>query len=652
MSSPLRLRVARVLGSTALAAAVLGSAGSACTPAAPPHQPPPASTQITPAAPPSLELTHRFGSLRFRHGESIRRTVFLGAPRMLASIGQDAVRVWSGEGDPITAILGRAADIAALPGTATLVVAETRAVAAFQIEPSGAKPLWRSELSEDVVPLGLQASADMIRVVVQGRVLDLDPRTGEEILSHGPFPWLKKPRLATVAPNGSGVIVRDDAGTTFYPLAPRGGSPASGPVKLASSSVTSIAVSPDSTFALATIGGVKNLIQAWDLPSGEPRWTVEAGYPNPPAVGISRDGSRVTTVSKDGIALRDARTGSVLRTLGPAVGSFDPDDPTAPVFESGDSSVAAFSPDDKQLVWGTGNTLRFWDLEKGTESLNTDLLSYRLQALSPAGDRAVMSGVVWDLDRKQRIFDVRKASPEDPFVLGAAFTGASSSLMAFRLGTVELWDIDKKKRIRRVEHPGSVSAGVAFAEHALFVVDYSVGLVTIVREQDRQKPWKEIDRNGKYSSSDDSYFPDPAAGKTRFALPLRDGVELFDARTGESVAKLLTNTGPRAVACSEDGKSLAAAMPDVIELWDPEARAPVHSFEVESPTSITFLPGTPLLFYGLTNGSIGIYDTARRAAVALLPAAHPGRVRELRAAPGRLLSSGTEGTVAVWQIKR
>ena len=642
-----------MLGATALAAAALGSAGSACTPAATPHQPPPASTQITPAAPPSLELTHRFGSLRFRHGESIRRTVLLGGTRMLASIGQDAVRVWSREGDQITAILGPAADIAALPGTATLVVAEARAVAAFQIDPSGPELLWRSELSEDVVPLGLQASADMIRVVVQGRVLDLDPRTGKEILSHGPFPWLKKPRLASVAPNASGVIVLDDAGTTFYPLAPRGGSPASDPVKLGSSSVTSIAVSPDSTFALATIRGVKSVIQAWNLPSGAPRWTVEAGYPNPPALGISRDGSRVVTVSKeDGIALRDAKTGTVLRSLGPAVGSFDPDDPTAPVFDSNDSSVAAFSPDDKQLVWGADDILRFWELEKGTESRNTDLRWYHLQALSPAGDRAVMSGVVWDLERKQPIFDVRKASPEDPYVLGAAFTGGSSSLMALRLGTLELWDIDKKKRTRRVEHAGSAGGGVAFAERGLLVVDYSVGQVAIFREQDRKKPWKEIDRNGKYSSSDDSYFPDPAAGKGRFALPLRDGVELFDAHTGESLAMLSMHAGPRAVACSGDGKSLAAATPDVIELCDPEALARVHSFQVESPTSVAFLPGTDLLFYGLTNGSIGIYDTARRAAVALVPAAHHGSVRQLRAAPGRLLSSGTEGTVAIWQIIR
>lgn len=622
------------------AASVAAYLAVACGPAPGPVAPQPAPSTPQGAPAPPLKLVRRYGTNDLRHGESVRRAVFLGDGGPIASAGPDGVRVWDVAGHPL-AFLEAATDITALPGMGMLAVARGTAVIAYTIEGGEAKEAWRHDVTGEVVPFGLEARGGKLVVALRDRVLVLNPATGNLLSRSAALPWLADARGVAIAPDGKTIVVRHTRATQVHSIE----HPDAAPIKLGDV-VWGFVVTRDSHTAIgvsrAVTGGETSGVRAWDLASGEVRWSVPAGSMDPPAIGVSPDGTRVVTASEaDGIAVRDARTGAVVRKLAPLDASWK-------VFDLNEPSIAAFTPDGQRLAWGAREDVRLWDVAAGREVLPEGGRPPACRGLSEDGKWTVIGDEVWDIDRDAAVVNLRSEMGEGlDFYIQWSFGPAPSRLCAAWPASLLFWDLGDRS-VKRAALEGWAGGAMSCSAHTAMLVEVSVGMAEIWREAPPGRV-AQINRNGIYSSSDDSYFPAPSASRDRFALPLREAVEVFDADSGASLFKVPVPGGSRAVALSKDDRWLAVARPGGAEVWDLQAWKVAHALASPSPTSVAFVAGGAWLAVGRTDGMLDLWDLAGGARLTGL-SAHHGRVRELAAGGARLVSYGTDGTCALWEV--
>jgi eukaryotic-like serine/threonine-protein kinase len=113
-------------------------------------------------------------------------------------------------------------------------------------------------------------------------------------------------------------------------------------------------------------------------------------------------------------------------------------------------------------------------------------------------------------------------------------------------------------------------------------------------------------------------------------------------------------SGTKSLAVRFDGRQLASVGQSRIRLWDPLSGGPeVTVPESVGPASaIAYLPNSPRLAVGMTDGRIRFWDPATQAVIRELTPAMPGSVSQLVFSPdgSRLAQGQSDGQVRLWTL--
>lgn len=251
-----------------------------------------------------------------------------------------------------------------------------------------------------------------------------------------------------------------------------------------------------------------------------------------------------------------------------------------------------FSPDGKlALSGGSDGTLRLWDIETGklVRLFEGHTGWIRTVCFSPDG-KYILSGSAdyspepEDRDRSLRLWDVNTGEQllqfegETRSINAAVFTpDGRSVLTASDWLPVQLWDVEKRKLLRRFATPESTPLSIA------------------------------VSPDGRMAATGHNAKGHNAQGLPdgKFFDPEHCVVCLWDVQTGQLIRKLRGHSGPvHAVAFSPDGRyvlsgsgghhyadTYAAAKDNSLRLWDVETGEVL--FEVETGTCINSVAFTP-----------------------------------------------------------
>jgi WD40 repeat protein len=271
---------------------------------------------------------------------------------------------------------------------------------------------------------------------------------------------------------------------------------------------------------------------------------------------------------------------------------------------------AAYSPDGKTLLTAcTGDKVRFWNAQGGESSAAFDLGGHGL-ALSPDGTMACSSGCLWNMATGQLLlrlsgFENESFSPDQRLL---ATTSNNRIVSVWETATLrKLWDVQGTDAVERQR------------------VAFSVDSKTI------------------------------AWGTTWKYVTLRD------ALTGKELDRLRCPGPCWQVAFCPDGRTLAAAGENYIQLWDLSSKRMVRQLE-EAPSEhrrlaywpgrrMAFSPSGAILAAAGVNNTICLWEVATGQELATL-SGHWGPIVSLGFAPdGKTLASGSEDTTAlVWDL--
>jgi eukaryotic-like serine/threonine-protein kinase len=223
-----------------------------------------------------------------------------------------------------------------------------------------------------------------------------------------------------------------------------------------------------------------------------------------------------------------------------------------------------------------------------------------------------------------------------------------------------LWQAAKGDEIYTWNHPGRV-AGARFSADGKQLATACFDGILRIWNVSSGKLVSQYDRG----VADDHvrvsfcYFPDGAT----LVTAARDGIVLLDGMTGGLKRTLelpeteLSGLTEASLACSPDGQWLALASASLIRLW---STASWESFTLPvSPAGrIAFSPDSQSLAFS-SGGAIESWDVAARkkAASLVVPSTSPGLMNAgwylARFSPqgDRLLSSGSRGSLALWDIR-
>ena len=268
--------------------------------------------------------------------------------------------------------------------------------------------------------------------------LTLTDISGSAVLAT--FAHAKQPDHSTLSPDGTRMLSASDNAMMLWDAASGKllrtfAHPDVGPAgfKMADS-VDSVAFSPDGARVLSgTSSGTVNL---WDAASGQKIWTYKEG----PATAIvwslefSPDGKSVlAAVSDRSPKLIDAATGRLLRAFNGHANGFL-------------VTIATFSADGSRMMSSSHDlTTKIWDVASGRLLHSLETGTVHSPAFSPDGTRALLNGVVWNLETGERLISILSSendwlaiTPEGYF---AASANGAAVLTAVR--GLESWSIDQ-----------------------------------------------------------------------------------------------------------------------------------------------------------------------------------------------------------------
>jgi WD40 repeat protein/transcriptional regulator with XRE-family HTH domain len=330
------------------------------------------------------------------------------------------------------------------------------------------------------------------------------------------------------------------------------------------------------------------------------------------ALALSRDGSRLASISDDGTAkVWDAASGQVLLTL-----------PTGVTDEwIGGGSGAAFAPDGKQLLTvGADNSATVWDVATGdvvrTLRGHTGLVTG--VAVSPDGSRFATASddksvKLWDAATGE---EVRTLTGHEGAALVLAFSADGKQIYAGsdQNGVAIAWDVESGRELFRFSGQGNV-----------------VGVDAIAGSPDGTRL-----ATGEFDTT----------------------VRIWDAASGSPLLTLYGHSSQAvSVAFSPDGARLASASEDgTIILWDPATgqRLRTLSGHGSGVMAVAFSPDGRRLYSASRDNSIRSWDVSSTAGQEWLNlVGHADRVSSVEYSPDgtRLATWSWDGTARVWDAR-
>jgi WD40 repeat protein len=530
----------------------------------------------------------RLGTVRFRHGDSIRGVAFSPDGKMLASVSSDGIRLWEAVTGQQMRLLGGqmvgASAIAFSPdGTMLATGSYDRVVRLWDI--MGGKEIRQMH--------GHQDGIHSIRFSPDGK--SLASAGGDGVV-----------RLWDVA---SGKELPSFVGHEDQ-INPR-------PTNIRQ--VLCVAFSPDGK-VLASACLQDKRILLWEVSTGQVRSLPDQD--RAVAVAFSPDGKTLASAGHDRIVrLWDVATGQETRRYGG---------------HQGEVHCLAFSPDGNVLALGgkgfplgvkggesTGSTLHLWELTTGRETHLPGPFEVTLDVVfSPDGKKlaAVGGSTAVHLVDVASGKELQPQGGHDLGVLCMALSPDGKTLVTGGMDNmIHFWDPATGRELRRLmRHTGyNYVSGLTFTADGKTVVSGSYDGVIRIWDPVNGEERRQIAKlNGGVFSM--ALSPD---GKTLATLCL-DGGEMRDLETGKVVGRMAHQgkTLDRLIMFSPDGRSLVTIRWDdnLVRLWDAVTGKLQRSFAAHQAMSdtgppnisIAFSPDSKSVATGGTDNLILLWDAA------------------------------------------
>jgi RNA polymerase sigma factor (sigma-70 family) len=417
------------------------------------------------------------------------------------------------------------------------------------------------------------------------------------------------------------------------------------PPLLNANGITALAFSADGR--LLACGRVTGEISLWSPHTGRLLGTLASDDNKGPSgkvepvsqVAFTADGSVLATTGDEGsVRLWEVKSGG-MRVLRPAAAT--------------SSRGLAFSPDDRTLAvathWQLGHEITLWDVTSGQRIEVTKApLTGPCFATHSRDGKTLLTACTGD---KVRFRDARGRESSAPLDLGGGGLSVSpDGTLAYSGGWV--WDMATGRQLLQ-----TLAEYETFSPDQRFLAAVTPnGTVSVWETTTLRKLWDARPDHAERQCVAFSVDSKTIAWGTEWGY-----VTLHDAPTGKQLCRLRCPGPCWQVAFCPDGRTLAAAGENYVQLWDLSSRRVVRQLEQAPPElrRLAHWPGRRMAFSadGTILAAAGVHNTIRLWEVPTgreLPtlSGHWGSIVSLDFAPdGKTLVSGSDDTTAlVWDI--
>lgn len=459
------------------------------------------------------------------------------------------------------------------------------------------------------------------------------------------------------------------------------------------SSVASIAVSPEGTTALSTGALSDHSLILWDLHTGKLIRQFKGHTSSVFAVAFSPDGKTAVSASEDTtLILWDVATGQMLRQfrghtldVWAAILSRDgnlmlsgADDESIILWQvatgkilhritgqTGLFSLAMSADGTTALAGYTDGKIILWDLarEKPIRTIQGHADAVTSVEFSPDGKRALSSSVdktvaLWDVASGQLLrrlhghtdaVNIARFSPNGKTALSGGGSGTSYSNILDR--SLIWWDLKTGQILERFQGPQPNIIGLAFSPDGKSGLAGSADKTMVLWGLDSGAQRYRLDAHSSPVNAV-AYSPDG----TRGASGAADGtIIIWDAPSGEVLQRVPGASIINAIAYSPDGKNiLSGAVDGALTLRDAETGRVVQKFIGHTPpvTAVAFSPDGKTALSGSIDRSLLLWDVASGQILHRLEG-HTNAINSVAYSPDgkRALSGGYDRAVLVWDVE-
>lgn len=322
---------------------------------------------------------------------------------------------------------------------------------------------------------------------------------------------------------------------------------------------------------------------------------------------------------------------------------------------------AAFSPDGKRIVTGSGKTARLWNAETGTRFLALNGHTARVDsvAFSPDGKRVATGGDdktarLWDANSGKELFVLKTITP----VRSVAFSPDGKRVLTGGIELARLWDVETGKELlilRGHLHArgttGAISS-VAFSPDGTRVL--TGGTDQTIRLWDTLTGKELLVLKGPGKAEQTAVFS--RDGTRLLNCSTVAGARLWDLQAGAQMFALQGHTGRvTSGAFSPDDKRVLTGSDDhTARLWDVQTGKEllVLKGHTESVNSVAFSTDGKRLLTGSKDHTARLWDVGS-GAEALKLQGHSGAVTSLAVfRDGKRVATGSDDhTARLWDVE-